>query len=356
MFSRSKQPKIGVIGSVLVDIIATPAQSQKEDSEGNVSINIGGCAYNICYNLRKLNCKVSLFSVLKDESILTPFILNKLKQEKINHSFVFLDKTVPEGLFVSHAENKSSSKAVTSTCIDKAQLNFEKIRTFISKNDIIACDLGLSSAQLSTIIKICDKKGKKLICNGTSDGRINRITALDEGQKLYAIIMNSSQALTILPNFENLLEEEKYEEILLTSRAKNVIVTKSDKGMIRIDEAGECKRFPASTAPTVVTTIGAGDALTACVATASAGNNSDSFLGQNSSTRFSSKFNQIMPDVLAEEGATKGSDALFDHGVVTMGYGRKKSHKVLGIDRDVWMVSGILLAVIGLVITAITVF
>ena len=354
-FRKTSGAKFGVIGSILIDVIASTVDESSRDAIGKVgSLNIGGCAYNISFYLRKLDLNVSIYSVLRNKSILTPFILNKLSKEKINRSNIDLRDDVPEGVFVAHQCGEEVERAVTSTCFDVSDLDLHKLESFVQSSDIIICDMGLSAEQLTCVMQYAGKVGKKVICNGTSDSRILHLQKLPSQTRMFALIMNTAECARLLPGLDTLIKEGKFAEIRKSCRAKNIVVTKGKSGMLVISGDDSIQNLPRIDVDNIVSTIGAGDALTACVAATSVDLGIDDPLNLNNLSGLQAKMRTIMPIVLAEVGATRNSGDLFDKRVVKFGYFEKPDSKSFGIEREHWglvgWITGILLTIFGIYI------
>ena len=349
-YSRKRnRPKIGVIGSVLIDIIAVSNDHTKEDSIGEVaSINIGGCAYNISYYLRQLKCRVSILTALKDRSILTPFIISKLRREGIFTNYIIVSEGIREGIFAAHQVGAEVKKAITSTCIDAVDIRQEFLERFVEDCDIVACDLGLDVREIASLLDIARERGLRVICNGTSDARVLRIKALANDKRFYAVVLNRSEISALVPNYQELIDSGSAQSLREQCRADNVIITLGENGMLTVSADNQFKPYPAVQVGEVRSTVGAGDALTACITAACVRNEYSDILNIDELDDFAAKFREIMPGVLSVQGATRGSDALFDGSVLSFGFASKTSKNYLGVDRDVWMVLGIFLGLAGL--------
>lgn len=354
-FQRKQQPRAGVVGSVLIDIIASTDEENRLDAVGRVAtLNIGGCAYNIAYYLRQLKFQVSLFTVLKDRSILTPFIIRKLEREKIGRRFIFFDRDVPEGVFVAHHRGQQVDRAVTSTCVDAADLDLARLEEFISRCDVVACDMGLSVQQLSNVLEGAGRLRKNVICNATSDSRVTRIKGLHADRTMFALVMNADEARCLIPDLDTLLKRKKYSEIRRLAHARNVIITQGADGVICVTSDDELCRYAPINVPNVQSTVGAGDALTACVVASSVSLEPGGVLCLDRLGDFDSHMRGIMPIVLTQPGATRHSAELFDKGMVAYGYEGKRDSLLWRIDRAHWALIAawlsIILAFIGLAV------
>ncbi|MEL8055452.1 MAG: PfkB family carbohydrate kinase, partial [Pseudomonadota bacterium] len=216
-------------------------------------------------------------------------------------------------------------RAVTSTSIDQVSIDDLNISNFISNKSAIVCDLGMNANQLSVVLDEAGKSSIPVICNGTSDGRISRIQNIYSTTKFYALVMNRSEAKTIIENFSVNYASKNAKNICEQCHASAVVITLSERGMLTLFEDGSVREHPAYSTTSIVSTVGAGDAMTACLTAAVA-----SRISQNDSLEYNElddcfgKMKRIMPTVLSIEGSTNGCDQLFSEKIVTQGFGKKR--------------------------------
>lgn len=347
---KTTRAKIGVVGSILIDIIASTEDEGALDATGKVeALNIGGCAYNISFYLRKLGAQVGIFSAVRDRSPLTPFIIRKLQTEKIDRRWIRFDADVPEGLFVAHKTGTDVTRAVTSTCIDSVSVEPDEISEFVKSYDLIVCDMGLNVDQLGHVLKAGRRYKKHVICNGTSDSRIEKIRHLTNVPPFFALVMNQAESKRLIPNLDELLLNERHGQIRKIAHAKNVIITRGALGMLCIDLDDNIRHYPPVSVREIKSTIGAGDALTACVAMSALDQEENAVLSLDTIGDFDAHMENIMPIALAEMGATRGSAFLFDRRVVKYGFKERKDNTFLRVDRGHWAMAGFALSLtIGL--------
>ena len=353
-FSRkNKRRKIGVCGSILIDVIAATDDELSADAIGEVgSLHIGGCAYNMAYYVRKLGLDVSVFSVLRNRSVLTPFILKKLQKEGIQRRFIKLEDDIDEGIFVAHRVGTDVTRAVTSVCFGTKPIDEKQFRQFVSEVDLVLCDFGLSADQLNVVLSICAEKEVKVFCNGTSDSRIKQLQSIDESKRMFALVMNAKESQSALGDLANNITDENADEIRSICRAENVIITMGSQGMKIVRSDNKVKQLGAVSVAKTSSTVGAGDALTACAAASSISFSRDAVLDISiqGGSQFEADLKNVMPKVLSTEGATSDSHALFDPSVVRYGFRGKTAFKqdpvLLYLKRENWVSVGVMLGIV----------
>ncbi|MEM7828711.1 MAG: PfkB family carbohydrate kinase, partial [Candidatus Aenigmatarchaeota archaeon] len=118
------------VGSAHIDIIARQNGTHGIDQTGEVSVSVGGTAYNVACNLRHFGVNVALVTVIKD-SIFGNIVLDKLKSYGIVTDWVIEDSGIPESVFIAVHGSDRLITAVNNLSVDKFHItNFPRANAY----------------------------------------------------------------------------------------------------------------------------------------------------------------------------------------------------------------------------------
>lgn len=118
------------VGSAHIDIIARQNGTHGIDQTGEVSVSVGGTAYNVVCNLRHFGVNVALVTVIKD-SIFGNIVLDKLKSYGIVTDWVIEDSGIPESVFIAVHGSDRLITAVNNLSVDKFHItNFPRANAY----------------------------------------------------------------------------------------------------------------------------------------------------------------------------------------------------------------------------------
>lgn len=263
MFSKKE---LLVIGGVHIDILAdySVKDKHKSDKVGNISFSIGGTAFNLIANLVHRNIKISLCTVLNEDSQFTPHIFYKMREMKVSPDYIQTIKSDDLSAFVALREEGELVSAVTSNLIEKSHLEYAVLEKAISEHELVVADCNLSAFQLSDILKICNYRRKPVIIAVVSDSKVERICNLDARFTVDLVAMNIFEAMV----FFGAKDQAEVEERLMDKRYSNfqtMVVTLGKEGFMVKTAEGNLRKFPAHEIGNVRSSTGAGDALLACI-------------------------------------------------------------------------------------------
>lgn len=117
-----------VIGSVLLDIVGTYKDSQKDliNKTGNLNFSVGGVAFNIASNLSSKEKPTAIWTCLKKDSISSKVIEDTLKTSRIRDYIHHVD-WIKETGYVAHFCDKELKTGITSSEIEF--INYGKIKS-----------------------------------------------------------------------------------------------------------------------------------------------------------------------------------------------------------------------------------
>lgn len=354
MFSQKlKPPTALVIGSVLVDIIVdSPQDSSLEDQIGKIDrLRLGGCAFNIFKNLRHLNVNAQILTALKKDSPLRVFVELAIRNSGARRSIVLKSSANHEGIFVAFVDNGKSYKAVTSTVVDYTHVDFSSYEKILKISDVIVIDMSLTQSQIEQLIRLSLRYGVPIVCNGTSDGRVKKLRMLPEKNlRLHSLVCSEGEAMSLFEDSIEKIVSCKPSDLCRLACCDFVLITRGAKGYVQFDARSDAPRFePAphlNEKMTIQTTLGAGDALTACYAAELA----TSRLQERSFSfdHFVRLVGSRVPEILNTRGATEDSN--IDLG--SLGWLEKLNEpgKSLGIRSDHWQMVGAVFAVLAVLV------
>lgn len=271
--TRQKPRPILVIGSVLVDIIAKVANSdRKRDRIGEVNgFAVGGCAYNIFFTIKSLGVPVRLFTGINSGSPFRKKIIRKLKEVGGRDFELKLIDNAPEALFVAQRFGPHIIQAVSSTSIDKYEFPESWLKSNIGYASVVVIDLSLTALQIDSIISHVNTSNAELICNGTSDDRIVRLKDLKNG-RVNSLVCSEDEFTALTGLNWGAASKMTPSEVCRLAFCTRLVVTLGEKGFAMFDPLSDDdipKHYPAGTDQSAIkSTMGAGDALTACFAVA----------------------------------------------------------------------------------------
>jgi sugar/nucleoside kinase (ribokinase family) len=172
---------------------------------------------------------------------------------------------VPESIFIGQRSGSKLQDCVSSTSIQAVDLDYVKIESELHNAAIAVIDLSLSPSQIVAIAKLCRRTNTELFCNGTSDGRIGRLVGLKD-ERLDVLICTEDE-FTTLSGFEfSDAIEKSNQEVCSKTFCRKLVVTRGEQGFVIFDpqEGSPSHRDAGTDQSTVISTMGAGDALTAC--------------------------------------------------------------------------------------------
>jgi sugar/nucleoside kinase (ribokinase family) len=313
-----------VVGSVLLDIIATYDKDTpvgQHDTSGKLdAYRIGGTAYNVAHNLLGLGCKVRIMTYLSSRSFSTNFFRKKLEDERLLNDFVFFQKTASEGAFIAHRRGKIVERAVTSTIIQTVNIPQETIDRVLSGASLLVADCSLSPYQLTAFVRTAKEQGIGVVLLGTSDSKVATLKSAQlDSYSIDLLVVNQAEFRALCQGLDifggdvtasgspKTMSAQLVERLCEALCCKSIIVTLSEEGMVVYESSGERYAYDApSKGEPIISTTGAGDALSAVVA---------AHFVRNGKINWDQVNREIKPRVLSTllfEGATPNCEATSD--------------------------------------------
>jgi len=223
--------KIGVIGSVMVDITIRvdflPKAGQNIFAR-EVIHGLGGKGYNISVALTGLGSKVQFCSYVGND-IQTTEILNNIKKAGINvEDIAFSEYNTGIAYIISSSDAQNIIIGTPLSHITFSDMSKQIINT-IKKTNILITTLELPSECIKKIIELSRYYNKKLIIDA---GPIQNITP-EFFNGVFCVSPNKTELESIV-NIElnTILDIEKAAKYLLDFGIENVIVKLGDKGCL----------------------------------------------------------------------------------------------------------------------------
>lgn len=310
--SGSKPKPVVVIGSVMVDVVArVDSDAQRRDRIGTItSFAVGGCAYNMFYSLTSEQIPAKLVTAINDSSPFKTWLVEKIRDiSKQSYEVKFVEGG-PEAIFIAQRFGKKIIQAVSSTTIDKFTFTPEWVNRLLSGVKIIAIDLSLTSEQIDMLLVEAARNNAEVVCNGTSDDRIVRLKNLTKG-RVTSLICSEDEFIALTGMSWETAISMTSSDICHAAFCERLIVTRSEHGFSVFDpllDNGRPRNFPAGTDQRAIrSTMGAGDALTACFAAAR-------YQDINRGMKFSfDSFHNVvkakLPSILGVEYSTPGAES-----------------------------------------------
>ncbi|MBO5836146.1 MAG: hypothetical protein J6V49_03570 [Bacteroidales bacterium] len=255
--------KIVVFGGVHIDILADYEEKNQKrlDRVGELYYSIGGTAYNIAQTLASHKQDVTLYSVLSSNSFSTVWIKREISNTNIKAEFQMDSAICAENGFVALRKNGVLEHAVTSSSLSRVQLDTKQIISICKNKSLAVIDSNFESHQIMSIVKHCKNAGLRIIVAATSDSKVKRILPVLDHYQIDVMVMNAVEAKVFFD--KSSIEDITAEDI--PQNVKSLIITNSSDGHY-VFESGKRIHFMAPYVADVLSTSGAGDALTASVA------------------------------------------------------------------------------------------
>jgi sugar/nucleoside kinase (ribokinase family) len=249
-----------VIGAVLLDVVGKSSIEQRdaEDKIGIVDFSAGGVAFNIAVNLTQLGHDCQLFTCLRSNSPISQLIRRSIRNMRIGLDYIVEDENIPDATFMAVFCGETMVGALTSSPIERINLLVAgKLKSAISKAELVIADTNLSPEQIRVVHGICVECSVDLCLVSASDAKAPRILECQSAGKTLALVgMNEreARALGVVAN-----DVTDHREICRKLGAQRVLLTMGQAGARFLDGHG-IHRIPA---PNVhpANKLGAGDAL-----------------------------------------------------------------------------------------------
>lgn len=259
-----------VIGAAHFDIVGDykKASSGVIDKPGEIFYSIGGTAYNVAVNLAQAGQAVKLVSVLKQDSLVKPIILGRLKSQNIDTSLVQSVDQVDESGFMAQRQDGQLITAVSSSTAEKLTIGIDGLSEAIEDSSAVVACCNCSAAFLERLSKACLANGKRLFVAGVSESKARRLLELDRGlgesYPVYCASMNMYEASELGFDKDNITQAEA-KRICEEIGCKVLVATDEERGYWILFHSGEFEHHPAPHVPHVVSSTGAGDAVLAAM-------------------------------------------------------------------------------------------
>ncbi|MHB1693115.1 MAG: PfkB family carbohydrate kinase [bacterium] len=256
-----------VIGSAHLDILAYYDKCEEKfiDKKGSFEYSIGGTAFNIAVNLARHSVPVCFYTALKKGSLATEFTIKRFKKNLINYDYVQIEELLPESGFIAHMAEKDLVSAVSCMGVESATLNAETLSKAVENSKFVVMECNLAPHQINVISKIALNYNKMIFMGGVSESKVKRAKNVyvtkDNPYPLELLSLSQKEAKVFLENYSDLDSVN----ICNQARAKNVLITKGDKGFSVYTMQGEKYDFDPPAVDDIKSTSGAGEALLAAI-------------------------------------------------------------------------------------------
>ena len=312
-----------VIGGVNLDVRASCSKESydtRSDASGHIAYAIGGCAYNVAWNLAFNNAlsaesplNVCLMSALNERSLDGQALLAKIRAVGLDYKS--LGRTTVSGGYIVHQPSPNTSapsKAITECPADAVVIDEKRLGEEIDAADVVYTDTNIKAENLVKILRLCAEGHKIVVIGVVSDDKAQRIVEAFAEAGLSddvptVVCMNALEAKTIqlgpLVDEIDVVALRKHigcQTLLITRGDRSTLLACGDQPKIEIPVANQIAHHP----------NGAGDAFAATVVW---------FLGKGSTdwavnaNTFSQHVQQVSPTGILEPardrhiGASGGS-------------------------------------------------
>jgi sugar/nucleoside kinase (ribokinase family) len=249
-----------VIGSVHLDVLAKIDRStlRHVDKSGSLRYSVGGCAFNVSVSLKRNGYDVELMTWLPRSSFSTPMIVRVLKNHHLHGPSVYQQALSSESGFVAHVVGTSVVSAVSCTTVESVELNLKKLRSVIRRNGLVALEANLSARQIRGAVEVAASLARPVSICGVSESKVGRIETATKGlTRAFAFVV---------------VNELEFARIAARRRRRGgsecdwfstetLLVTRGRRGLTVHECSGRRREFAAPSTQSLLSTLGAGDAL-----------------------------------------------------------------------------------------------
>ncbi|HZF16399.1 MAG TPA: PfkB family carbohydrate kinase [Steroidobacteraceae bacterium] len=272
--------KIAVIGSVHLDVRAqadADRYEKVEDVVGAVEYAIGGCAYNVAWNLvhneklleGRTAPDVVLLSAIASDTLDGHAILAKTTASRLK--VVQLGSVAFSSGYVVHIQaspgTQGTRKAVTASAVERVEIEDRRIRRHIKRSDVVYVDSNLSTAGLAAVVLACREEGIPLIVAVASDDKAPRVAeALAIGQisEKHPCVVTMNVLEAAILGCANIDSKNDFVALRKKLHATVLVVTRGANGWA-VCSGDDYHKVDAPKVPGPVLPSGAGDALSAAL-------------------------------------------------------------------------------------------
>jgi len=221
------------IGSAHLDVYVDTSETFGVDRRGTFTISVGGTAYNISCNLKQLGLNVDFVTALKENSLFTSLVLQKIKESGLlTNKVVLMPEIKNESGFIAFRKNKDLAFAVNSTPIENINLSF----LIPDKNIPKLCFLDLNNS-LQTIQDALNIF-EIVYISGVSESKITKLAKILPNQKIKAVFGNRFEIIALLKAFG--IDDMEH---LSTNNPNTIFVVTKDKYGTDIWVSGKVQIF-----------------------------------------------------------------------------------------------------------------
>lgn len=243
-----------VAGSAHLDILARPLNdSAHRDRIGRVTIEAGGTACNVAFDLRKLGVHVRLLTAWGTSAI------ERLMANHIESTGVELmaDEVagMPLAAFCAQLTfNGDLGSAISSTPVDTHHFEQERIDAALAGVDYVILDANLSANTIEAIALRAKERGMTVFALAVSEDKVERLRPA--AHLLDAIFMNSAESERLMA-LAGAADPSELAEILKVT----LFVTRGDRGAVVYFCDGERSRIQPPALNEIGNLLGVGDAF-----------------------------------------------------------------------------------------------
>lgn len=247
-----------VIGSAHLDIIARPAsESGHKDRIGSVTIEAGGTACNLAFNLRRLGRPVRLLTAWGASPI------ERLMGGHIEEKGVELVADEIEGMplaaFVAQLTVQGDMhSAISATPVDTHTFHEARIRDVIGGIGYVIVEANLNAQSLRSIMTVAKEAGIPVFALAVSQDKVERLAHVLPW--VTAAFMNGAESERLMEVMHAIDPGD-----LAKISGATLVVTRGERGAMVYQPDESRQRIPAPSLEHIDTLLGVGDAFSAAL-------------------------------------------------------------------------------------------
>ena len=243
-----------VIGSAHLDIIARPAsESEHRDRIGSVTIEAGGTACNLAFNLRRLGRPVRLLTAWGGSPI--ERLMGGHIEEKGVEFIADEIEGMPLAAFVAQLTVQGDMHtAVSATPVDTHTFQEARIREVLGGIGYVIVEANLNTQSLHSIVTVCREAGIPVYALAVSQDKVERLAHILPS--VTAAFMNGAESERLMEVMHAIDPAD-----LAKLAGTTLVVTRGERGAVVYHPDETRLKIPAPRLEYINTLLGVGDAF-----------------------------------------------------------------------------------------------
>ncbi len=254
--ASSRALKVLVVGSAHLDMLARPLiDSPHRDRIGTVSVEVGGTACNLAFNLRRLEQRVRLLTAWGSSPV-ERMMAGHIESQGVE---LMADEVrgMPLAAFAAQlTANGNLESAISATPVDTHIFCEARINEALDGVDYAIVEANLSEKTVSAIAQRSHELGIPVFALAVSEDKAERLLPALSQSFFRAVFMNAEECERLLA-----IEHAADPAEIAESSDTTLVVTRGERGAMAYLPDGRRLRLPPPVLQDMKTLLGVGDAF-----------------------------------------------------------------------------------------------